>query len=348
MGFRDPKLPNHVSLLKKSLYGLKQAPRVWYHRFSDFVRTLGFSLINLLAREFAMKDLGPLSYFLGIAVTRHSNSLFLNQSTYAKDIIARAGMTNCNPVRTPVDTATKLTATNGPSVANPTWFHSLAGALQFLTFTRPDISYAVQQICLHVHDPRESHLHALRRIVRYLQGTLDYGLHLYKTHTRHLIAYTDADWAGCPDTRRSTSGYCVYFGNNLISWSFKRQPTLSRSSAEVEYRGVANVVSDTRWVRNLLLELHCPLPKCTLVFCDNVSAIYLSGNPVQHQRTKHIEMDIHFVREKVARGEVRILHVPSRFQIADNFTKGLPQILFDDFHDSLSIRPPPAETAGVY
>ncbi|XP_071713412.1 uncharacterized mitochondrial protein AtMg00810-like [Rutidosis leptorrhynchoides] len=278
-----------------------------------------------------MKDLGPLSYFLGIAVKRNSNSLFLDQSTYAKEIIARAGLTNCNSVCTPVDTNSKLSASDGQPVDDPTKFRSIAWALQYLTFTRPDISYAVQQVCLHMHDPRDSHLHALSRILRYLQGTLDYGLHLYKTNTRRLIAYTDADWAGCPDTRRSTSRYCVYFGDNLISWSSKRQPTLSRSSAEAEYRGVANVVSDTCWVRNLLLELHCPLPKCTLVFCDNVSAIYLSGNPVQHQRTKHIEMDIHFVREKVALGEVRVLHVPSRFQIADIFTKGLPRILFDDF-----------------
>ncbi|XP_071687901.1 uncharacterized mitochondrial protein AtMg00810-like [Rutidosis leptorrhynchoides] len=181
-------------------------------------------------------------YFLGISVTRQPNSLFLNQTTYVKDIIARAGLSNCNPVRTPVDTSPKLGAKEGLPVADPTKFRILAAALQYLTFTRRDISYAVQQICLHMHDPRESHLHALRR---------------------------------CPDTRRSTSGYCVYFRDNLISWSSKRQPTLSRSSAEAEYRGVANVVSDTCWIRNLLLELHCPLPKCTLVFCDNVTAIYL-------------------------------------------------------------------------
>ena len=123
----------------------------------------------------------------------------------------------------------------------------------------------------------------------------------------------------------------MFLGDNLVSWSSKRQPTLSRSSAEAEYRGVANVVSESYWIRNLLLELHCPIRKATLVYCDNVSAIYLSGNPVQHQRTKHIEMDIHFVREKVARGEVRVRHVPSRYQIADIFTKGLPLILFEDF-----------------
>ena len=253
----------------------------------------------LLDSEFAMKDLGPLSYFLGIVVSRHAGGLFLSQRKYAEEIIERAGMSACKPSPTPVDTKSKLSASSELSCSDPSLYRSLAGALQYLTFTRPDISYAVQQICLFMHQPMDTHMQALKRIVRYVKGTLDHGLHLYPSSCSTLISYTDADWGGCPDTRRSTSGYCVFLGDNLLSWSSKRQPTLSRSSAESEYRGVANVVSESCWLRNLLLELHCPIKKATLVYCDNVSAIYLSGNPVQHQRTKHIEMDIHFVREKV-------------------------------------------------
>ncbi|GKA57133.1 putative reverse transcriptase domain-containing protein [Tanacetum coccineum] len=163
-------------------------------------------IISSLHQEFAMTDLGPLNYFLGISVTRDSSRLFLSQKKYAVEILERAHMVTCNPCRTPVDTESKLGA-DGDPVSDPTLYRSLAGSLQYLTFTRPDISYA---------------------------GTLDYGLQLFSSSTTDLVAYSDADWAGCPTTRRSTSGYCVFLGNNLLSWSFKRQPSVSRSMHEAE------------------------------------------------------------------------------------------------------------------
>ncbi|KAI3750451.1 hypothetical protein L2E82_21088 [Cichorium intybus] len=384
-GFRDPSVPDHVCLLKRSLYGLKQAPRAWYHRFAQFITRYGFShsrsdsslfiyrqgahtaylllyvddivltasslsllrqVIAILRSEFAMTDLGSLNYFLGIAVTRDRQGMFLSQQKYAIEILERATMLNCKPARTPADTSAKFDGT-GPPVADPTLYRSLAGALQYLTFTRPDISYAVQQVCLYMHDPREPHFTALKRILRYLRGTVDHGLQLYVSPSSDLIAYSDADWAGCPVTRRSTSGYCVFLGQNLISWSSKRQGTISRSSAEAEYRGVANAVAETSWLRNLLRELYYPPLSATLVYCDNVSAVYLSTNPIQHQRTKHIEIDIHFVRDKVAVGQIRVLHVPSSSQYADIFTKGLPSSLFLDFRSSLNVRSrSPVPTAG--
>ncbi|GJS77646.1 ribonuclease H-like domain-containing protein, partial [Tanacetum coccineum] len=167
-------------------------------------------------------------------------------------------------------------------------------SLQYLTFARQNISYAVQQVCLYMHDLREPHLSALKRILRYVSGI---------------------------------------------------QPTLSRSSDEAKYRGVANAVAETCWLRNLLLELHSPLSSATLVYCDNVNAVYLSCNPIKHQRTKHIEIGIYFVRDLAAAGQVRVLHVSSRYQFADIFTKGLPSALFEEFRSSLSVRSPPAPTA---
>ncbi|XP_021774358.1 uncharacterized protein LOC110738302 [Chenopodium quinoa] len=174
-----------------------------------------------------------------------------------------------------------------------------------------------------MHDPREPHFYAFKRIIIYIEGTADHGLQLYRSAPTRLISYTDVDWGSCPDTQRSTSGYYVYLGDNLVLWTAKRQANLSRSSAEAEYRGVANVVAEICWLRNLLLELHCPIRRASLVYCDNISVVYLSCNPIQHQRTKHIKMDIHFVRDKVALGEIKVLHVPSSYQYADIFTKGI-------------------------
>ncbi|GJZ60594.1 ribonuclease H-like domain-containing protein [Tanacetum coccineum] len=208
----------------------------------------------------------------------------LSKPKYAVKILKRAGMVNCNPSRTPVDTESKLGDT----------------------------------VCLHMHDPREPHLSALKRILRYVFGTLDYVLQLFSSSTTYLVAYLNADWAGFPTTQRSIF--------------------------EAEYRGVANVVAKTCWLRNLLRKLHTPLSSATLIDCDNVSFVYLSCNLVQHQRMKHIEIDIHFVRDLVAAGQVRVLHVPSRYQFLDIFTKGLPSTLFEDFRSSLSVRRTPAQT----
>ncbi|GKA37321.1 ribonuclease H-like domain-containing protein [Tanacetum coccineum] len=169
-----------------------------------------------------------------------------------------------------------------------------------------------------MHKLHDSHFTALNHILCYVRGMFDYGLQLHVSSTTQLTAYTDADWAGCPVTRWSTSGYCMFLGNNLLSWPATRQATLSHSSAEAEYRGVANVVVETSWLRNLLRELHTPLFTATLVYCENVSDVYMSANPAQHQRTKHIEIDIHFVRDFVASRQVRVLHVPSRFYSVGN------------------------------
>jgi len=302
--------------------------------------------ITSLHSEFAMKDLGELHHFLGMHVQRRGTGLFLSQRQYMVDLLERAGMAECKPCATPVDINPKLPA-DGPPVQNPSDYRSLAGALQWLTFTRPDLAYAVQQVCLFMHDSREPHLAALKRILRYVRGTLHMGLLLQPSRSSDLTVYSDADWVSCPDTRRSTSGYAVFLGDNLVSWSSKRQNTVSRSSAEAEYRAVANGVAEATWLRQLLLELHAPSLSASLVYCDNFSAVYMSSNPVQHQRTKHIEIDLHFVRERIALGDVRVMHVPTSAQYADIFTKGLPTSLFQEFRSSLNVQGFDDQTTGA-
>jgi hypothetical protein len=383
-GFIDPSAPDSVCLLRKSLYG--QAPRAWYQCFASYLVNLGFTasasdvslfvykngsqlaylllyindiiitassselLHSITARlrlEFAMTDLGEISYFLGISVTRSAVGLHLSQRQYAVDPLKCAGMAKCHATTTPVDTRAKLSATAGALVSDLSDYHSIVDALQYLTLTRPDLSYAVQQVCLYRHAPREPHLALVKRILRYIKGTLDFGLHIGVFGPCSITAYSDADWAGCPDTRRSTSGFCVFLGDNLISWSSKRQTTVSRSSVEAEYQAVAHVVAECCWLRQLLQDLHLQVKTAMIVYCDDVSAIYMSSNPVQHRRTKHIEIDIHFVREKVTLGEVRVLHVPSSHQFANIMIKGLTSALFDKFCFSLCVRQAPAQTAGM-
>jgi hypothetical protein len=302
--------------------------------------------IKRLFAEFSMKDLGPLHYFLGITVQRSSAGFFLSQKKYADELLDRANMVGCRSVSTPVDTHSKLSADGGAPVADPSEYRSIVGALQYITMTRPDMAYAVQQACLYMHDPREQHLALVKRTLRYLHGTTELGLHIHRSASLDLVAYSDADWAGCPDTHRSTSGYVVYLGDALISWSSKRQPTVSRSSAEAEYRAVANVVAECCWLRQLLGELHVAVSTATVVYCDNISSVYMAANTVHHRRTKHIELDLHFVREKVALGHLRVLHVPTTQQFADVMTKGLPTAAFQDFRSSLCIRPPDAAAAA--
>jgi hypothetical protein len=369
-GFADPAHPDLVCRLRKSLYGLKQAPQARFNRFATYLTTLVFikaksdtslfifrrgsdtvylllyiddiiltassttllrRTIFALQREFTMKDLGPLHHFLGITVEHHPNGLFLHQCTYMLDILKWAVMADCKPCMTPVDLQAKLVDDSGPPVADVSQFRSIVGGLQYLTFTRSDIAYAMQQICLHMHDPREPHLTAMKRILRYLYGMPDFSLLLRRSSSSDLVVYPDADWAGCPDTRCSTSGYAMFLRDNLVSWSAKQQSVISRSSAEAKYRAVAIGVVETTWLRQLLHELQAPLSHCTLVYCDNISAVYLSTNPVPHQCTKHVEIDLHFIREKVAIGQVRVLHIPTILQFTDIFTNGLPSSVFNEF-----------------
>ena len=379
-GYIDPRFPTHVCLLKKALYGLKQAPRAWFQRFSSFLLTLGFScsradtslfvfhqqssLIYLLLyvddiivtgnnpslldsftrklhSEFATKDLGSLSYFLGLEASPTPDGLFISQLKYARDILTRAQLLDSKPVHTPMVVSQHLTVAGSP-FSNPTLYRSLVGALQYLTITRPDIAHVVNSVSQFLHAPTIDHFLAVKRILRYVKGTLHFGLTFRpSTIPSALVAYSDADWAGYPDTRRSTSGYSIYLGNNLVSWSAKKQPTVSRSSCESEYRALAMTAAELLWLTHLLHDLKVPIPQQPLLLCDNKSAIFLSSNPVSHKRAKHVELDYHFLRELVVAGKLRTQYVPSHLQVADIFTKTVSQPLFEFFQSKLHVHSNP-------
>ncbi|CAH9084991.1 unnamed protein product [Cuscuta europaea] len=207
--------------------------------------------------------------------------------------------------------------------------------------TRPDITYVVHLVSQFMHAPRTSHMFAVKRIFRYLQGTITHGLQLQPfARPTSVVAYSDADWAGCPDSSRSTSGYAIFLGPNLISWRSKKQPTVSRSSTEAEYRAIAYTVQDTLHIRSILFELGFPIHRPVRLLCDNISASYLSANPIQHARSKHIAIDYHFVRERVAHGDLLVQYVPTKFQLADIFTKSLAPQQFLFLRDNLRVVPP--------
>ncbi|RVW91359.1 Retrovirus-related Pol polyprotein from transposon RE1 [Vitis vinifera] len=272
--------------------------------------SLVHTFITRLSNEFSMKDLGDLHYFLGVEVQANEKGLFLSQTKYALDLLQRASMIDAKPISTPFVVGQHLSA-EGTLFSDPTLFRSLAGALQYLTITRPDLSFS----------------------------TAHHGLQLHKQSTHDLLGYSDVDWAGCPDTRRSTTGYAIFFGANLISWSSKKQSTVSRSSAEAEYRSLVVATADIAWIIQLLRDLHVTLSVPPKILCDNQSAIFMAVNPVTHPRSKHIAIDYHFVRELVDKGTLKIDFVPSHLQLADSLTKGVTKPQFYLFRSKLSVLP---------
>jgi hypothetical protein len=366
IGFIDPQYPTHVCSLQKSLYGLRQAPRAWFEKFSTHLLTLGFiasqsdsslfifrhgttvlylllyvddiiltssnpdaitALITALASAFELKDLGRLTYFLGLQIDYRTTGLFVHQTKYATDILTRHNMITAKPCSSPFVPLSQTSSNDSPLLLDPYAFRSLVGALQYLTFTRPDLSYAVNSLCQHMHRPTEAHLIAAKRVLRYVSGTISHGI-LFQPGPMSLTAFTDADWAGNPVDRRSTTGFLVFLGNNLITWSSKKQTTVARSSTEAEYRSLAVGAAELAWLRMLLCDFGVYLASPPVIWCDNLSAISLASNPVFHARTKHVEIDYHFVRERVIRGDLKVQYIPTEDQLADLLTKALPSPRF--------------------
>jgi histone deacetylase 1/2 len=300
------------------------------------------ALLEDLRIEFALKDLGKLSYFLGIEVTPIQRGIRLRQEKYAGDILARVGMTKCKMSPTSLAGSEKLSKTGGDLLSDEdaTKYRSILGALQYLTITRPDLAFAVNKVCQYLHSSTTEHWTAVKRILRYVRGTSNIGLKIMKSPSLVLSAFSDADWAGDVDDRRSTGGFSIFCGPNLISWSARKQATVSRSSTEVEYKSLANATTVV-WVEDLMRELGIRSKYPPRLWCDNLGATYLSANPVFHARAKHIEIDFHFVRERVMRKQLEVRFISTKDQIADGFTKALCIRLFTQFRSNLNLASKP-------
>jgi hypothetical protein len=247
-------------------------------------------------------------------------------------------MSGAKPTTTPLSSSLKLSKTGGDPLPDATEYRHVVGALQYCTLTRLDIAYPVNLLCQFMHSPTTLHWSAAKRVLRYLKGTVDHGF-IFTKGNLHLQAFCGFDWAGNPDDRHSTTGFGVFFGSCLISWSAKKQAVVSRSSTEAEYRAMALATVDLYWLRMLLKDLCITLPSPPTLWCDNVGALALATNPVFHARTKHIEIDYRFVREKVVNNDISTRYIATIDQVANIFTKPLGHARYLLLRDKLYVVP---------
>ena len=360
-GFEDGT--NRVLRLKKGLYGLKQSPRQWNQKVNDFFKSQNYhqceadkcafvnfenglticviyvddgliasdnqqqltKLIDNLKSQFEVKVHRP-QVFVGMEIHQSDDksTIKIKQSTYVKELLKRFGMDQCKPISTPGDTNIKLSSSNEiPDTQFP--YQEAIGALLYLSIiSRPDITFMVNKLSQFNCCYQENHWKAIKRIFRYLQGTLNIGI-IYSSSSSNLnlIGFCDADYAADVDTRKSTSGFLVNLGGSPVSWSSRLQKSVATSTTEAEYIAIADCVKDIIWYKQLMKELKIPIKSTTKIMSDNQGAIKLTKNSVFHKRTKHIDVRYHFIRDHQEKGEIQLHFIPTDKQPADMLTKCL-------------------------
>ncbi|KAI3690760.1 hypothetical protein L2E82_48967 [Cichorium intybus] len=365
-----------VCHLKKALYGLKQAPRAWYSRIEDYFLNHGFrkcpfehtlfiqerrgkivmvcvyvddlvftgsshemieDFKQSMKNEFDMTDMGLLHYFLGIEVKQEKERIAICQKRYALDLLNKFNMIEASPVSTPMEYGLKLAKHSNEENVDPTIYRSLVGSLMYLTATRPDLIFSISMISRFIEAPKTSHWEAGKRILKYVKGTQDHGIIYFKNDDFKLKGYSDSDFGGNHDDSKSTAGYVFNMGSGAISWQSKKQSVVALSSAEAEYMSLSTAGCQAFWLRAVLEELRECQSGPTTIFCDNKSAIALSKNPVFHDKSKHIRIKFHFIRELVSNGEVEIEFCGTKEQVADFFTKALQVGNFKTMKECLGV-----------
>ncbi|KAJ9542546.1 hypothetical protein OSB04_029052 [Centaurea solstitialis] len=374
-GFVDPKFPDHVYKLNKALYGLKQAPRAWYDTLSTFLLSKGFVrgkidstlflkkypkhilLVQiyvddiifgstnpklcekfelLMKSEYKMSMMGELTFFLGLQIKQSEKGIFINQGKYVHEMLKKFDLTSCTPMKTPMAPPLTLDKDSKGKSVDVTLYRGMIGSLLYLTASRPDIMYSTCLCARYQAEPKESHLTAVKRIFRYLKGTPNLGLWYSKDSGFDLTAYSDSDFAGCKIDRKSTTGGCHLLGGKLVSWTSKKQNSVSTSTAEAEYVAAGICCAQVLWLRNQLQDYDIQLSRIP-IYCDNTSAIAIANNPVLHSKTKHIEVIYHFIRDHVMNGDIELHFVPTEYQLADLFTKPLDVTRFNMLISELGI-----------
>ena len=352
-GFGSFNFPNHVFKLKKALYGLKQAPRAWYERLSKFLISSGFKMGKIdttlfiklrendilivqiyvddiifgatnvslceefaksMHNEFEMSMMGELNFFLGLQIEQLKEGTFINQTKYIRDLLKKFNLEEEKAKNTPMGSSIKLVMDEKGKSVDQTKYRGMIGSLLYLTASRPNIMYSVCLCARFQACPKESHLNAVKRIFRYLKSTIDIGLWYPKCDNFELICYSDADFGGCKIDRKSTSGTCHFLGHSLVSWHSKKQNSVALSTAEAEYNAAGLGCAQVLWMKQTLSDFgltysHVPIK------CDKTSAISISKNPVQHSRTKHIEIRHHFLRDHAQKGILHLIFLEPRINL---------------------------------
>jgi transposase InsO family protein len=367
-----------VYRLKKSLYGLRQAPRAWYSKIETYFGSEGFVkcphehtlfvkhddggrtiIVSLyvddliftgndqnmfdefkksMEKNFAMTDLGKMRYFLGIEVKQGDSGIFIHQQKYAVEILKRFGMNECNSVCNPIVPGCRLKRDGEGKASDATAYKQMVGCLMYLLATRPDMAFSVCLVARYMERPTEIHVAAVKRILRYLKGTTSYGLWYEKGKGSELTGWSDSDYAGDVDDRRSTSGYVFMIGTKVVSWSSKKQPIVTLSTTEAEFIAAASCACQGIWLSRILALIDKKRKKdCITILCDNSSSIKLSKNPVMHGRSKHIDVRFHFLRDLTKDGSVQLVHCSTNDQVADIMTKALSLESFSGNRDKLGL-----------
>ncbi|KAD7117504.1 hypothetical protein E3N88_04772 [Mikania micrantha] len=357
-----------VYRLRKALYGLKQAPRAWYSKIDGYFVNHGFTrstseptlyvkkVLNQgtmfvclyvddivctssnkylikefkvsMMKEFEMSDMGLLKYFLGLEVTQTKCGVFVCQTQYANNLLMKFRMKNAKAESTPMNTSEKLQSDDYAEKMDEVTYRSAVGGLIYLTHTRPDLAYSISVVARFMQRPSKIHMGVVRRILRYIAGTTQYGLWYDQGNELKLIGYTDSDWAGCVDDRKSFSANIFMLGNGAVSWSSRKQPSVALSSSEAEYIAATSAACQGIWLRRILDDLGLNQSEPTMVCCDNKSAINLSRNPIMHSRSKHIELKHHFIRDLVKQGIIALEFCCTEDQLADFLTKSVTREKF--------------------